>query len=1104
MHFPALTAPLLLFLALAISGCSRSPEEADTAVIDAAAVVENNRGIGLMGRYDYADASRIFESLDRQYPAVHEFRLNLAISLMNRQLEGDEAAALAMFSELAEQHPDDVRITYCEGLLEYRRGELATAASLFDKVLRRDPADAYAAYFLGQSLQQQGEYDAALDHYERVIGIDPYLRSAYYAAAQLYRGSKRMDEARDNMALYQRLANNPRAQLVDFLYTRMGPKCEAVTVGQPVPAQPAFPGGPLFGEPEQLLIFSDRKPHQPERGASLTTADVNGDGHQDLFVAGGSEGAANTLLLGDERGGFRLVAEHALLHLPGVNAALWGDYDNDGLVDVYLLRKGPNQLWRQLEGGDWQDVTAASGTGNGEADSRDGAMFDADHDGDLDILLINRDAPNELLNNNLDGSFTPIAAERGIDGGRREARSLLLLDLENDRDTDIVILNAEPPHEVYLNELMWRYRPAGGFDAFRQTPVSAAVAGDTDGNGLPELFTLDDAGTLRKWREDNAGTWSSQELYTSDAAPDPQLELQDYDGDGKSELRIATAAGWEVLALEDDSTGAVFAAADSGFGISLLRDVARGPGIAMQTQGNTLSFLPPGNGRLPFLGLALTGLDQQADSMRSNASGIGTRLAVRSGSRWKLTDTFRRHSTPGQSMQPVAVGLGGAGQADFVALTWSDGVYQTELGLEAGRLHRITETQRQLSSCPVLFAWDGQRYVFVSDLLGVGGMGYFVEPGVYAPPRPWENYLLPDGLLQPRDDRYRLKIGEPMEEAAYLDSMRLAAWDLPPGWSMVLDERMAILGPEPTGDAVFYREQRLPGSATDTQGRDVTAAVTKADLHAPAVGELDRRFIGRLREPQLLTLEFDAPLDRPGASPVLVIDGWVEYPYSQTMFAAWQAAADYRAPTVQARDADGRWHTLMEQFGYPAGMPRRMSVPLGKLPAGTDALRLSTNQEIYWDRVAVVYSEPPPAAVRHELPLSDAEVRFSGFALRTTGSQRQPHYDYDRRSPLWDTRHMRGHYTDFGRATELLAEADDALAIIGPGEEVHLEFEDDLPQLRSGWQRHFVLESRGWAKDMDLYTEHGNTLEPLPDSGRPTARRDELHERYNRRYRSGI
>jgi hypothetical protein len=99
---------------------------------------------------------------------------------------------------------------------------------------------------------------------------------------------------------------------------------------------------------------------------------------------------------------------------------------------------------------------------------------------------------------------------------------------------------------------------------------------------------------------------------------------------------------------------------------------------------------------------------------------------------------------------------------------------------------------------------------------------------------------------------------------------------------------------------------------------------------------------------------------------------------------------------------------------------------------------------------------------------------------------------------------MSGHYTDFGPATELLVEADDALAIIGPGEEVHLEFDDTLPPLQPGWRRRFVLESRGWAKDMDLYTEYGQTLEPLPDSGHPAARREALHSLYNRRHRSGI
>ena len=236
---------------------------------------------------------------------------------------------------------------------------------------------------------------------------------------------------------------------------------------------------------------------------------------------------------------------------------------------------------------------------------------------------------------------------------------------------------------------------------------------------------------------------------------------------------------------------------------------------------------------------------------------------------------------------------------------------------------------------------------------------------------------------------------------------------------------------------------------------------------------------------------------------LLMIDGWVEYPYSQTMFAAWQAQAVWQAPTLEARGADGQWQVVLPEFGYPAGMPRRMSVPLTGLPPGTRALRLRTNQEVYWDRIAVVKAENPPQVRQHALPLLTAEVAESGFARRTTGPQRQPHYDYERRSPLWDTRHMAGWYTALGPAEKLLAAVDDATAIIGPGEEVHLEFDATLPPLPAGWSRRFVLESNGWAKDMDLYTADGSTLEPLPSSGRPPGPRTALHARYNTRYRAG-
>ena len=109
-----------------------------------------------------------------------------------------------------------------------------------------------------------------------------------------------------------------------------------------------------------------------------------------------------------------------------------------------------------------------------------------------------------------------------------------------------------------------------------------------------------------------------------------------------------------------------------------------------------------------------------------------------------------------------------------------------------------------------------------------------------------------------------------------------------------------------------------------------------------------------------MTCTFPARWTAIPEQPRLVIDGWVEYPYSQTNFAAWQAGASFDAPSLDAAVDDGEWQPLLEQFGYPAGMPRRMSLPLTGLPQGTSKLRLRTNMQVYWDRIAVVYAESPP------------------------------------------------------------------------------------------------------------------------------------------------
>ena len=321
-------------------------------------------------------------------------------------------------------------------------------------------------------------------------------------------------------------------------------------------------------------------------------------------------------------------------------------------------------------------------------------------------------------------------------------------------------------------------------------------------------------------------------------------------------------------------------------------------------------------------------------------------------------------------------------------------------------------------------------------------------------------------------------------------------------WHMVLDERMGISAPKPSGEPLFYRKEILPAQANNDRDEEVLDRIVRVDGKAATIGELDRRFIGRTVREHQLDIHFSSALDTHEGEPVLVIDGWVEYPYSQTNFAAWQAGATFDAPSLDASVDGENWTPVYEKFGYPAGMPRRMALPLSSLPEGTKSLRLRSNLQVYYDRVSVVFVEPLEDYRKITLPLAEAKLGKNGFAKRTTLAQFRPHYDYAEAQPFWDTRYTSGLYTRLGHVEELVAAPDDAVAIIGPGEEVEFEFTASEP-LTEGWNRVFVLETNGWAKDMDLFTRDGETVEPMPTTGRPVDARDALHARYNTRYMSG-
>jgi hypothetical protein len=240
----------------------------------------------------------------------------------------------------------------------------------------------------------------------------------------------------------------------------------------------------------------------------------------------------------------------------------------------------------------------------------------------------------------------------------------------------------------------------------------------------------------------------------------------------------------------------------------------------------------------------------------------------------------------------------------------------------------------------------------------------------------------------------------------------------------------------------------------------------------------------------------------------------VEYPYSQTNYAAATAGVSLRPPVVERRRRDGSWELIEPDAGYPAGLPRLTLLDLsGKLGGADCTIRLRTNMECYWDRAFIAVRDSAAESAVHvtSLAVAQAALGYRGFTRETTPDGRPPLlYDYDHieAAPL---ARMAGWLTRYGDVAELLRDDDDRFCVIGPGDEVRLEF-DALapPPLPPGWTRSFVLRAVGYCKDADPFTATSDDVGPLPWRGMPPfpfgaeAERphDPAHADYLRRYQT--
>jgi hypothetical protein len=321
---------------------------------------------------------------------------------------------------------------------------------------------------------------------------------------------------------------------------------------------------------------------------------------------------------------------------------------------------------------------------------------------------------------------------------------------------------------------------------------------------------------------------------------------------------------------------------------------------------------------------------------------------------------------------------------------------------------------------------------------------------------------------------------EPLEEAVYLDQVRLLAVDHPADVDVYPNEYFASNPPYPEFKVVVSRNAQPPAAAFDDHGHNVLP-----DLKAHRYfGDFAlTQFLG-FAKPHSLTLDLGE--DYTGGPLWLLMHGEVEYFSANSMYAASQAGIQAIAPYVEVQDSTGNWKKVIDDLGFPAGGPRTMTADLtGKLPQGTRKIRLTTNLQIYWDSILINRAPQnfnEQSGRVETIPLAHADLEAHGYPLKIEGTPPgNVSYVYEEISATGPYTRPMGTYTRYGDVLPLLTKTDDKLAVFGSGDEVRLDFDPSkLPALPAGWVRDYFFAANGYEKDMDFYAAEGNFVAPLP------------------------
>jgi Flp pilus assembly protein TadD len=1033
-------------------------------------------------------------------------------------IEGRLADARALLERLASDSADDPVSLYALAQLDTSSAGAAARAALLRRIVARSPTNVAVRLALLDLFVSHGDADSATRALEEIRRLPPEPpREAivqFAKALPLLRAGKLAD-ARIPLARFrQAMELTPAFQ--SSLATVKG--LDGPMVGRPVLTfSPGFDvaqrASSLGGAIKDAVQFTDAStelgfaapgvaaPPGASAGTQAVAAgDYDSDGTEDLFASrwDASVRAFAVRLYHAERGRFSdATAASGIALAGGATFAIFADYDNDGLLDLFAIgADARGHLFRNAGKGRFEDVTAKAGVGDVGGATK--ALFvDLDHDGDLDLLAVGPQGVR-ALRNNADGTFADATAELGL-SGPGGARDVAFADFDGDGRLDLFVSRERGGNALHRNVGARRFDDATAASGLTTTGGSGAVAvGDFNNDGALDLFVAAaDAGEPTVWLNKGDGTFtrdrrSSAALAALRAMRVSSAQFVDYDNDGWLDLvvtgapRAAGARG--VALLHNDGTGKfedrsamlpsiATAGATSGTSASATiatldvgRDGDQDFAIADPAAGLHLLRNDGGNANL-FVQVRLAAL--RTGSGKNNDFGIGAKLELRVG------DVVQTRVVTG----PIThFGLGAHLKADVLRVEWPNGVPQVIHF--PGSDQDVLENEVLKSSCGFLYGWDGTRFRFVTDVMWRSALGMPLgimgSNTAWAPPGASQEYLrLPGSAIQPRDGRYVLQLTEELWETSYTDEIRLLAVDHPDSVNVFVDERFVPPGPI---TLKMYQATRAhpPRSALDDRGNDLLPALREKD-DVYVANLLPVEYQG-LVESHDLVMDLGDDAGRTGT--LLFLRGWI-YPTDASINVALSQQSRVKPvmPVLEVHDAAGAWQPAAD-IGFPSGKDKTIVVPLaGKFPTTDHHVRIRTNMQIYWDQAFVATDDPASPVKVTTLPLLSADLHDRGTSrMYRKGGRYGPHwFDYDSvtKEPIW--RPITGAFTRFGDVRSLLGRPDDLYIVMAPGDETTLQFDAAAaPPPPKGWTRDFLLYSDGWIKDADMNTALGNTAGPLP------------------------